>query len=129
MLRHEKTKDGDLKHEIAQACPCGGVGDRLWAKEAHVLEHCVETGQLPPHDDGRPLPTRPEGDGDSPAWIQLHYRTTDAVPPSPTPTWRTRLPLAGAWWTADPTVGPELHARTSVEAYRRFWNRINGPGT
>ena len=82
----EKTKDGDLKHEIALACPYG-VGDRLWAKEAHVLEHCVETGQLPPHDDGRPLPTRPEGDGDSPAWIQLHYRTTDAVPPSPTPTW------------------------------------------
>ena len=42
---------------------------------------------------------------------------------------RTQLPLAGAWWTADPTVGPELHARTPVEAYRRFWNRINGPGT
>ena len=171
----ETTKEGDVKHEIALACPYGGLGDRLWGKEAHVLEHCIEPGQLPPHDDGRPLLTRPDGDDDSPAWIQPHYRATDAVPalayadldepgcrwrsPLFMPRWASRLTLdlaavrverlqditeadaiaegvqplplqageSGAWWTADPTVGPQLHARTPVDAYRRFWNRINGP--
>lgn len=35
----------------------------------------------------------------------------------------------GAWWTADPKAGPELHARTPRSAYRLLWERLHGPNT
>lgn len=41
------------------------------------------------------------------------------------------LPLQDAtdpscWWTGDVTAGPDLHARTAAEAFRKLWIAING---
>lgn len=34
-----------------------------------------------------------------------------------------------AWWTADAALGATLHGRTPVQAYRKLWEHINGPGS
>jgi hypothetical protein len=32
----------------------------------------------------------------------------------------------GAWWTADPK-NPDIAGRTAICAYRKLWEKINGP--
>lgn len=62
-------------------CPYGTPGDRLWVKEAHALESCVD-GNEPPFSDGRPTRRAADDDfdGGEPAWTQAHYRATDPAP-------------------------------------------------
>lgn len=56
-------------------CPYGAPGDRLWVKETHALEYCVD-GNEPPYSDGRPVRRAT----DDPRWTQAHYRATDPAP-------------------------------------------------
>lgn len=44
-----------------------------------------------------------------------------------------RLPLQegelNPWYTADVSAGPVLHSRSTIGAYRKLWEQINGPGS
>lgn len=55
------------------------IGDRLYAKETHVIETSVWSDDKPPHEDGRPI-RRVEHEGELQFWQQPHYRATDPLP-------------------------------------------------
>lgn len=56
------------------------IGDRIYAKETHVIEYSVEGLTQPlPHDDGRPV-RYTEHEDSEPTWEQPHYRATDPAP-------------------------------------------------
>jgi hypothetical protein len=44
-----------------------------------------------------------------------------------------RLPLQenaqNPWYTADVSAGPVLHSRSTIGAYHKLWEQINGPGS
>jgi len=73
-----------LLEDLLSRSPFGRVGDRIWVKETFCLEHAVvEEGNLPPHNDGRPIRYFDDGilvDHKTDYWLQPHYKATDPTP-------------------------------------------------
>jgi hypothetical protein len=134
-------------------CPYGAPGDRLWVREAFTwitgngIRPWYRADGEPTGRDGKVLPTDPgcrrwmpsihmprkvcrivlEVTGVRAERLQS-ITDADAIAEGV-----HELPLQegqpGAWWTADVSAGPELHARTPRDAFRKIWDEVNGPGS
>lgn len=71
----------DAYRDHIDARPPYETEDRLYVRETFTLEHCVE-GEAPPFADRRPMKGRDidDVDGETPIWVQPHYRATDPAP-------------------------------------------------
>lgn len=134
-------------------CPYGQIGSALWVREAwaYVQTEHHPTGIRQPGVSWMCAIHRTGWSGTSPKWRpSIHMpRWASRIALEVTRIRVQRLqeisaedaiaegivPLSlqagepGAWWTADPAAGPELHARSPYEAYRLLWEKIHGDGS
>jgi hypothetical protein len=137
---HRRPRPGLLLHpvtsEMAQYCPYGQPGDRLWVRETWRASLAYDLS--PPRDIPLDSPILYEaGDGTLPSANAGRKR-----PGMFMPRWATRILLdvtevrverlqeiSEADARAEGVGGLDAHARSNpVDAYQALWNQINGDG-